>query len=107
MTDLIILARGCKKHLLNNITTPCCYKYSVLGSQDILFNPRAENVNTDLLCGFVYKLLSEFETKIACKQSGQCNCCFPLTGSPSAQTHVGCYAVTSSHRYVANVMRTV
>lgn len=104
MTFLIILAQRCQKHLPNNITAPCCY--SVLGSQDIPFNAHAENAKTDLLSELVSKLLSGFETKIACQLTGHCNFCFPLTASPSAQTQVGYYAVTSSHRYVANVMRT-
>lgn len=89
------------------IATPCCYKYSVLGSQGIPFNAHAENVKTDSPCGLVSKLLSGFETKIACQLTGHCNFCFPLTANPSAQTQVGCCAVTSSHRCVANVLRTV
>lgn len=61
MTFLIVLTRGWKKHLPNNITTPRCHKYSVLGCQDILFNPHAENAKIDLLCGLVYKLFINFQ----------------------------------------------
>lgn len=73
MTFLIILAQGCKKHLPNNITTPCCYKCSVFRSQAIWFKPHAGNEKTEFLCGLVYKLLSGFETKTACKLAGHRN----------------------------------
>lgn len=75
---------GGVKTLAYNITTPRCYKYTVLGRQDMFFSPHAVNAKTYLLCRLVYKLFSVFATQTACKLLGTATFVFlwPLTHQP-------------------------